>query len=104
MPEYDDDYATCHETYATLVIVHLDLDPEVVTQALGLQPTRAHRRGDVRNPHSKHPFVHPRGGWYLTSRGTVQSRDVRRHIDWLLDQLDSKGEALKQLQERGYQT
>jgi hypothetical protein len=104
MPDYNDDYATCHKTYATLVIVHPDLDPDQVTQGLGLRPTRAWRRGDIRNPHGKRPFIYPRGGWELTTEGTVQSRDVRRYIDWLLDQLDLKGRVLNQLQERGYQT
>src|SRR5690349_14749451 len=104
MPDYNDDYATCHRTYATLVIVHLDLDPEGVTQELGLQPTRAYRRGDIRNPHGSRPYVYPRGGWQLTSEGAVQSRDVRRHIDWLLDRVDSNAGVLKQLQEKGCQT
>jgi hypothetical protein len=98
MPDYVDDYATCHRTYATLVIVHPDLEPDVVTEGLGIQPSRAHRRGDIRNPLAKRPFIHPRGGWFLSSEGAVQSRDVRRHIDWLLDQVEPKGDVLKQLQ------
>jgi hypothetical protein len=104
MPDYVDDYATCHRTYATLVIVHPDLEPDVVTEGLGIQPSRAHRRGDIRNPLAKRPFIHPRGGWFLSSEDMVQSRDVRRHIDWLLDQVEPKGDVLKQLQSQGYPT
>lgn len=31
----------------------------------------------------------------------MQSRDVRRHVDWLLDQFEDKAEVIHQLQESG---
>jgi hypothetical protein len=104
MEEYNDDYATCHKTYATLMIIHPELDPDTVTQNLGIQPTRTYRRGEVRNPQGRCPFVYQRGGWFLESEGAVQSRDARRHIDWLLDRVEPHREALNRWQVAGYQT
>ena len=96
---YDHDYATCAQTFATLCIYHDDLDPDAVTQSLGLPPSASHRRGDVRNP--KRPIPYKGGAWFLTSEGAVQSRDVRYHIDWLLERVESKSSAFEQLRAKG---
>ncbi len=42
------------------------------------------------------------GIWGLDSEGVVASRDLRRHLDWLLDQLESKAVVLVELQRGGY--
>jgi Domain of unknown function (DUF4279) len=97
--EYSHDYATCGETYATLCVYHHDLDPEAVTALLGLQPSRAQRRGDLRKPNSTHPV--PIGGWFLTTEDELDSRDVRYHIDALLDKLRDKGGELQRLAQDG---
>jgi hypothetical protein len=55
------------EAGVTLAIYGDDLDPEEVTAKLGVQPTRAHRRGDRRRPESQ-PFS--AGAWMLARRGT----------------------------------
>jgi len=98
---YNHDYATCVDTYATLCIYHDDLNPDAITKALGLEPSSSHRRGDVRNP--KRPIPHRTGAWLLSTEGAVTSRDVRFHIDWLLERLQSKQTALSRLKTDGYQ-
>jgi hypothetical protein len=40
-------------------------------------------------------------GWFLTSKFAVVSRDTRRHLDWLLDHLAGREDALKLLQSEG---
>ena len=91
---YDDEYATCEATHATLAIYNLP--PGEVTSALGLQATTEYRRG-------VDPANHPSriDAWLLESAGSVSSRDARRHIDWLLDQLMPRKNALLALVERG---
>ncbi|MBB5344470.1 hypothetical protein HDF10_002449 [Edaphobacter lichenicola] len=38
--------------------------------------------------------------WFLSSEEYVSSRDARHHLDWLLDRLRRKAEALRDLQEK----
>jgi hypothetical protein len=76
-----------------------DLQPEMVTALLGIQPTHAQIRGALPSPSSKHPFRS--GGWFLESADHIQSRDSRRHLDWLLNQLHGKAPAIAKLQARG---
>jgi len=84
---YDDDYATCARTYASLRVFTDGLDPDGVTQVLGCQPTNLHRKGDPvgRSGHTYRPM----NGWFLSSKDSVSSDDLRRHIDWLLDRVDT---------------
>jgi hypothetical protein len=95
--EYNHDYATCAETYATLCIYHRDLDPDEVSRLLALEPTKHQRRGEVNNPHARKPFAATVGAWFLTTEGAVQSRDVRCHLDWLLGKLLGKEAEFRQL-------
>lgn len=96
---YDDEYATCAYTHAWLRVMSEDLQPEAVTSALGIQPTTTQVRGGLRSPNSKH--THKFGGWFLESAGHVQSRDSRRHLDWLLSQLHGKATAIAELKDQG---
>lgn len=101
---YDDHYATCQRTYATLCIYSGDADPSVVTKRLGIEPSSSQRRVDaeaLESAKSKRAAVN---GWFLESQGLVESRDSRRHIDWLLDRVEAKADALRSLQELGCRT
>ena len=94
---YQDDYPTCGATYASLCIYHDDLDPDNVTARLGISPSETRRKGETRR--SGH--VIPVGGWFISSKGHVESRDVRRHIAWILDQIAESEDELQQLQNEG---
>jgi uncharacterized protein DUF4279 len=85
---YDDSYATCKETYATLRIYPENLDPDQVSECLALSPSSIQRRGEARLLSSGNYATKRLNGWFLTSKGIVDSRDVRRHIDWLLDKVE----------------
>ncbi|HEX5656489.1 MAG TPA: DUF4279 domain-containing protein [Polyangiales bacterium] len=75
---YADDYSTCSSTFATLRIYSQTVAADAITSALGVEPTRTLRPGEGgRNLH----------GWFLSSEGRVESKDLRRHLDWVLDQL-----------------
>lgn len=84
-PEYDDDYRTCVETYATLRIYSNDFDPEAITLVMGVEPTKSFRKGEVRTTHpaAKHPNYQMHG-WFYSTEGLIDSRDCRRHLDMLL--------------------
>lgn len=97
---YDDDYPTCKATYATLRIYHDDLEPDVVSSRLGITPSKSQKKGQSigNNP------IAPVGGWFLTSENHVTSKDVRRHVDWILAQLTGKEDQFLKLQDDGYET
>ena len=101
---YHDDYPTCAETFATLIIAHRELDPAAVPSALHSEPSRAWRRGEPRNSTGSQPAIAKEGEWRLSTRDHVTSRDVRRHVDWLLDRVELGREALSKLQLQGYET
>ena len=95
-----DDYATCFETHATLRIYPGEIDPDEITERLGIAPSHWQRRGEIaRDAPGKR--VAPINGWFLESEGQVDSCDSARHIDWLLDRLMEKAEALRSLRQDG---
>ena len=77
---YIDDYSACARTYATFRLYPGEASPSVVTRALGLVPTSVSVQGEKSPRHVN--------GWFLSSQGVIESRDSRRHIDWLLDQVE----------------
>ena len=94
---YDDEYATCARTHATLLIYPGDIDPPQVTARLGVEPTRWQRRGESGHRASRPAWVAPLNLWSLESKGNVESKDSRRHVDWLLDQLALREAAIRSL-------
>jgi Domain of unknown function (DUF4279) len=99
---YDDDYGTCAETYATLLIYPVRTDPESITERLGIEPSQWQRKGgpmagSVRRPRR----IAEIDLWSLSTKGRIESRDSRRHIDWLLDQIEDKAATLRSLQAEG---
>lgn len=96
--DYDDSYATCSRTWATLCIFLTDTgNPDEITENLGVQPSTTHRKGEV----YKGKVRNWPTAWFLESTGKVESKEIRRHIDWLLEQVEHKSEVLQQLQTDG---
>ncbi|WP_165230435.1 DUF4279 domain-containing protein [Aquisphaera insulae] len=97
----DDEYPTCARTYATLRIYPGEIDPAAITDRLEIEPSSWQRRGELAQRAGRPPNVATINGWFLESQGQVESRDSRRHIDWLLDRLVPRAEAIRSLQEKG---
>jgi len=97
----EDEDPTCAQTYATLRIYPERLDPTEVTARLGIAPSSWQRRGEVPNPGSKRPLPATLDAWFLTTNGVVESRDVRRHLDWLLARVGPTVDALRALRAEG---
>jgi hypothetical protein len=92
------DYPTCERTYATLRIYPELLDPSEVIARLGIEPSAWQRRGEARKPGGRPANLH---GWFLSSDGVVESRDVRRHLDWLLSAIVPRADVICALQSEG---
>src|SRR5262245_55227558 len=91
---YNDNYETCERTVAELRIYGDDLFPSKMTEQLGLSPTSYQSKGDLVGLRS----VVRTGGWFLSSEGKVESLDLRRHLDWLLDLLLPRANVLRSIQ------
>lgn len=106
---YNDEYATCEETYATLRFINEDGSPKVVTDLLQVTPTRRTTKGEdhiwAEGEWRARPNNRPAkmSSWSLCTRRRLCSRDARRHIDHLLDQLAGKDSAVAQLRHQGWQ-
>lgn len=98
---YNDEYSTCAKTYATFRIYPGDMDPAAVTERLGIEPTSWQRKGELADAPFGRPKMVSINAWFLGSRGVVESMDVRRHLDWLLDVLTPKAEAIRALYQAG---
>lgn len=96
--EYDDAYPTCIRTCCTLRIFSENLDPNDISLSLGMEPTMFFRKGDL---HNLGKLRRSTNGWFLTTEGRIGSRDSRRHLDLILDKLEPKREAVKELQAKG---
>lgn len=96
--EYNDDYPTCQRTHASLCIYLPDMeDPDLISKKLGIKPSRTQIRGEFyRGKMKEWPTA-----WFLESDSYVQSKELRRHIDWLLDQLQGKSEIFQQFMRSG---
>lgn len=92
----DDHDASVDRTCAQLLIYPGQLHPSDVTGLLGIEPTRTVVIGERINPKSDKPGRV--NGWFLSSEGLVQSKDLRRHLDWLIDTLIPAHSSLSQLQ------
>jgi uncharacterized protein DUF4279 len=97
---YDDNYGTCKETSTSFRIMHPDLDLDAISQQLDLTPTWTRRKGQIYDGRKNPNRI---SIWALDTEGIITSRDARRHLDWLLDQLEPKAAVLAQFREHGYE-
>ena len=87
---FEDDNPLCYWTSSALRITSTSLTPGEITEALEIQPSWAIEKG-------KRPW----SIWLLRADGRVVSRDVRRHVAWILDQIIPRSRAIITLQARG---
>jgi Domain of unknown function (DUF4279) len=76
----------CSETHAMLRIVGSQIEPEVLTSALGISPTLQVSPGDVFPTGTR---ARTEGIWAIDTEKTHDSLDLEKHIRFLLDQLPS---------------
>jgi hypothetical protein len=95
----NDDNKSCARTCAELRIYSGDIHPLTVTHLLGISPTSVVAKGEKSPPNSLgRSRVGKINGWFLSSEPNVQSKDLRRHLDWLMKQLWPASDALRALQ------
>lgn len=90
------------EARASLRFMGETLDPLMVDRALRLPHDHVHRMGSPRLSRSKSGKVidlgdHTEGIWTMTSKGWVDSRKLEVHVQWILDQIEPRAEAIAEL-------
>ena len=94
--EYDNEYATCARTHASLRAICKNGRTASVTERLAIAPHAAHdldEEGLTRRRASV---------WRISTDKLVSSRDARRHVDHLLQLLEGKDDALAMLKDAGW--
>lgn len=96
---YDDQYKACLRTYCTLRIYTGEQNPDALSTILACQPTSLWHKSSERGAKAVKPF----NAWFLSSRGIIDSRESRRHLDYVLNVLENKKTQLDDyLQGQGY--
>ena len=98
----DDNYETCERTKASLRIDCAHRSPHAISKILQIEPTKVvevgvegQRHGTASGPVGKLNL------WVLDSEGAVESKDLRRHLDWLLDQIEPASHRILDLRREG---
>ena len=87
-------------TFATLRVSGDRLDPDAVTNILGLPATTAYRKGERYFAGPRSGYLLGRTGvWYLSTKGLLSDPDPMKHLSYLADLLrgEAKLAALQQL-------
>ncbi len=92
------DYATCAECYVKLSIYPGGMHPDEVSEILILEPTQQNNLGETITNSLGRTRVIKQAAWYLSSELYVQSKDIREHLNWILEKINPSEIGLKQLQ------
>ncbi|MEK8180697.1 DUF4279 domain-containing protein [Flavobacterium buctense] len=84
---YNDNYPTCGETYATLRIYSKNSN---VVERLEIKPSDTSTGVDF-------------NGYFYSTKEILDSKDIRRHIDYLIEKFRPKIDILKKIQSEGSQ-
>jgi hypothetical protein len=93
--QYIDNYPTCQETHATFRVYHDKVTVGDISAILGLEPSSIQEKGEkvkitIGNRSSLSPRPAQINGWFLSTEGIVNSKDVRRHVDHLTTLLNKQ--------------
>jgi hypothetical protein len=81
---YNDDYETCEHTRVCFCIYTPHRDPYTISDLLGISPAKVQALGEKRTSVKGNEWAVPKNLWALESEDHVDSKDLRRHLDWAL--------------------
>jgi hypothetical protein len=96
----NDAYPTCLRTCASLHVDCGEVSPKEISLLLAIEPSERMEAGEIVTNSLGRSRKNPRNIWICSSEPHVDSKDLRRHLDWLLDTLEPSGQSLRTLQER----
>jgi hypothetical protein len=86
------------EVKVTFRFVGDNVNPEVITSTIGLQPSDAHAKGEIVEKQPEQ--IYPTGFWGLKS-SIPPDRTLEEHLENLLDILEPKASLIKKLRDIG---
>lgn len=93
-----DEDPECDRTEVTIAIYNID--PELITNKLGIVPTRSQKIGKPRIMPSSVERMGKVNSWLLSSEDSyISSKDIRTHLDWVLDKLEPARTQLHEIQQ-----
>jgi hypothetical protein len=89
------------ESKATLCVYDGEalLIPEQVSQLLGINATFKQVKGSASGK-SRRPALC--NSWLLSSEGSVRSKDLNEHVEWILDRISHGHSAIRELKLNGH--
>jgi len=94
-PINDSDTA-CDITWSSLCIYNID--PNIITDKLGIVPTSKYKKGEGRLLPTGEIITNVENSWILSSEKNISSKDIRTHLDWLLNNILDLNIKIKELQ------
>ena len=97
---YERKYPSCVRTYVTLAIYSESRDVRSLTRALGVRPSRSITAGQPISSLGSQRNA-KWNGWFFSSRRKCLSRDLRAHLDFVLDRIAPAKGTIERLLEQG---
>jgi len=91
----DPGYSTCEDTYVKLLIYPGLHGANEVTDVLRIEPTSTQDKGEEIFNSRGSKRVAKNSLWVLSSGQRVASKDLRDHLNWLLNKIQSRSNRIK---------
>jgi hypothetical protein len=92
----NDSNPLCNRILVTLCIYVVD--PDLVTQILGIQPTLRQKKGVLSLLPSGKEEIGRMNSWLFSTEKFDSLKDIRSHLDWILDKIEPTKHKLEELQ------
>ena len=86
----------------TLVFIGQDLDPELITDAIGILPSQSWKRGETKIFRSGRKHVYSWGGWKLFQSDATLHVPLHKQFEYWVSLLAEKADRLRKLREMNY--
>ena len=92
---YLEENPACRETRAKFFVVGVNVNPDVLTERLGVTPTKAYAKGDAYTSKAG-PRVREFGQWRVESSHLIKSTSTEKHAQAILKALESKKQLIQE--------
>ncbi|MBY0549397.1 MAG: DUF4279 domain-containing protein [Candidatus Obscuribacterales bacterium] len=87
--------------WADLCVMHFELQPEAISELLGLEPDSVTRMDDCITPEGRFDFRSDRTFWILSSADKIRNSEASLHLEWIIQQIAGRLPALQRLSSTG---
>jgi hypothetical protein len=84
--------------YASLLFRNKDLNPDLVTELLGIKPLKKFKKGESYG--IQRVKTRQTGFWYVSTEDYVQSDNIEHHLLWLLEKIERVTESFMEIVSR----